>query len=50
MSEALANYEGQPNDLHLGLYSTWAKGGLGCAITGNVMVNVEAKTNRGSGD
>ncbi|MES5514473.1 NADH oxidase, partial [Acinetobacter baumannii] len=20
MSEALANYEGQPNDLHLGLY------------------------------
>ncbi|EOM2717779.1 NADH:flavin oxidoreductase/NADH oxidase family protein, partial [Acinetobacter baumannii] len=47
MSEALANYEGQPNDLHLGLYSTWAKGGLGCAITGNVMVNVEAKNEPG---
>ena len=46
MSEALANYEGQPNDLHLGLYGAWAKGGLGCAITGNVMVNVEAKTNQ----
>ncbi|NDM20038.1 NADH:flavin oxidoreductase/NADH oxidase family protein, partial [Acinetobacter baumannii] len=47
MSEALANYEGQPNELHLGLYSAWAKGGLGCAITGNVMVNVEAKNEPG---
>ena len=25
MSEALANYEGQPNDLHLGLYGAWVK-------------------------
>lgn len=46
MSEALANYEGQPNDLHLGLYGAWAKGELGCAITGNVMVNAGAKMNR----
>ena len=40
MSEALANHEGQPNELHIGLYEAWAKGGLGCAITGNVMVNI----------
>jgi 2,4-dienoyl-CoA reductase-like NADH-dependent reductase (Old Yellow Enzyme family) len=46
MSEALANYEGQPNDLHLGLYGAWAKGGLGCAIT-NVMVNIAAKNEPG---
>lgn len=47
MSEALANREGQPNNLHLGLYEAWAKGGLGCAITGNVMVNIEAKNEPG---
>jgi NADH:flavin oxidoreductases, Old Yellow Enzyme family len=39
MSEALANTAGQPNHLHFGLYEAWAKGGLGCAITGNVMVD-----------
>ena len=47
MSEALANYDGQPNDLHIGLYEAWAKGGLGCAITGNVMVNIAAKNEPG---
>lgn len=47
MSEALANPVGQPNDLHLGLYEAWAKGGLGCAITGNVMVDIRAKNEPG---
>ncbi|ENU36945.1 MULTISPECIES: NADH:flavin oxidoreductase/NADH oxidase family protein [Acinetobacter] len=47
MSEALANHDGQPNDLHIGLYEAWAKGGLGCAITGNVMVSIAAKNEPG---
>lgn len=47
MSEALANRAGQPNHLHLGLYEAWAKGGLGCAITGNVMVDIRAKNEPG---
>lgn len=47
MSEALANTAGQPNHLHLGLYEAWAKGGLGCAITGNVMVDIRAKNEPG---
>ncbi|WP_179996078.1 NADH:flavin oxidoreductase/NADH oxidase family protein [Acinetobacter sp. YH16051] len=47
MSEALANTAGQPNSLHLGLYEAWAKGGLGCAITGNVMVDLRAKNEPG---
>ena len=47
MSEALANTAGQPNHLHLGLYEAWAKGGLGCAITGNVMVDFRAKNEPG---
>ncbi|ENX58946.1 MULTISPECIES: NADH:flavin oxidoreductase/NADH oxidase family protein [Acinetobacter] len=47
MSEALANDAGQPNDLLIGLYEAWAKGSLGCAITGNVMVNVGAKNEPG---
>ncbi|MGR3977685.1 NADH:flavin oxidoreductase/NADH oxidase family protein [Acinetobacter sp. 1207_04] len=47
MSEALANQAGQPNHLHLGLYEAWAKGGLGCAITGNVMVDYRAKNEPG---
>ncbi|ENW78101.1 hypothetical protein F909_03784 [Acinetobacter sp. ANC 3929] len=47
MSEALANDAGQPNDLLIGLYEAWAKGGLGCAITGNVMVNIGAKNEPG---
>ena len=47
MSEALANQAGQPNHLHLGLDEAWAKGGLGCAITGNVMVDYRAKNEPG---
>lgn len=47
MSEALANDAGQPNHLHLGLYQAWAEGGLGCAITGNVMVDARAKNEPG---
>jgi len=47
MSEALANQAGQPNHLHLGLYEAWVKGGLGCAITGNVMVDFRAKNEPG---
>ena len=47
MSEALANRVGQPNHLHFGLYEAWAKGGLGCAITGNVMVDARAKNEPG---
>ena len=47
MSEALANRAGQPNHLHLGLYEAWAKGDLGCAITGNVMVDIRAKNEPG---
>ncbi|NHB57816.1 NADH:flavin oxidoreductase/NADH oxidase family protein [Acinetobacter shaoyimingii] len=47
MSEALANAAGEPNHLHLGLYEAWAKGGLGCAITGNVMVDWRAKNEPG---
>ena len=47
MSEALANDAGQPGQLHLGLYEAWAKGGLGCALTGNVMVDFRAKNEPG---
>ncbi|ENX34955.1 hypothetical protein F889_01596 [Acinetobacter colistiniresistens] len=47
MSEALANDAGQPNDVLIGLYEAWAKGGLGCAVTGNVMVNIGAKNEPG---
>ncbi|WP_347453772.1 NADH:flavin oxidoreductase/NADH oxidase family protein [Acinetobacter thermotolerans] len=47
MSEALANDAGQLNDAHLKLYEAWAKGGLGCAITGNVMVDFRAKNEPG---
>lgn len=47
MSEALANHAGMPNQSHFNLYETWAKGGLGCAITGNVMVDFRAKNEPG---
>ena len=47
MSEALANDAGQPSQLHFNLYKAWAKGGLGCAITGNVMVDFRAKNEPG---
>lgn len=47
MSEGLANTAGEVNKLHLGLYETWAKGDLGCSITGNVMVDIRAKNEPG---
>ena len=47
MSEALANDAGRPNQAHLKLYEAWAKGGLGCAITGNDMVDFRAKNEPG---
>ena len=47
MSEALANDAGQPNLQHLALYDAWGEGGLGCAITGNVMVDIRAKNEPG---
>lgn len=47
MSEALADHAGSPNQSHLKLYEAWAKGGLGCAITGNVMVDFRAKNEPG---
>jgi len=47
MSEGLANTAGEVNHLHFGLYETWAKGDLGCSITGNVMVDIRAKNEPG---
>lgn len=47
MSEALANDAGQPSQLHFNLYEAWTKGGLGCAISGNVMVDFRAKNEPG---
>lgn len=47
MSEALANDAGQPNGDLIALYDVWGGGGLGCAITGNVMVDARAKNEPG---
>lgn len=47
MSEGLANEAGEVNSKHLKLYQTWAQGGLGCAISGNVMVDINAKNEPG---
>ncbi|XID75261.1 NADH:flavin oxidoreductase/NADH oxidase family protein [Alkanindiges sp. WGS2144] len=47
MSEGLANKAGEVNSKHLKLYETWAQGGLGCSITGNVMVDINAKNEPG---
>ncbi|WP_434352637.1 NADH:flavin oxidoreductase/NADH oxidase family protein [Psychrobacter sp. HD31] len=47
MSEALANEAGEVNDGLINLYRIWAEGGLGCAITGNVMIDWRAKNEPG---
>lgn len=47
MSEALSNTAGQVTPELLQLYETWAQGGLGCAITGNVMIDIRAKNEPG---
>ncbi|MBK6689235.1 MAG: NADH:flavin oxidoreductase/NADH oxidase family protein [Deltaproteobacteria bacterium] len=39
MTEALADLDGNPNDHHQRLYRTWAQGGVGLQITGNVMID-----------
>ena len=43
MSEALSNTAGKVTPELLKLYETWAQGGLGCSITGNVMIDIRAK-------
>jgi 2,4-dienoyl-CoA reductase-like NADH-dependent reductase (Old Yellow Enzyme family) len=43
MSEALSNEHGHVTPALLQLYETWGKGGLSCAITGNVMIDQRAK-------
>lgn len=47
MSEVLANESGQPNGDLVALYEVWAKGSLGCAITGNIMVDANARNEPG---
>jgi 2,4-dienoyl-CoA reductase-like NADH-dependent reductase (Old Yellow Enzyme family) len=47
MSEALSNTAGQVTPALLQLYDTWGQGGLGCSITGNVMIDIRAKNEPG---
>ncbi|NMM99639.1 NADH oxidase [Bifidobacterium sp. DSM 109958] len=39
MNEALAGRDCAPTDAHVRLYRTWARGGAGVLVTGNVMVD-----------
>ena len=48
MTERFSYGDNKPNEMHQKLYSTWAQGGAGLLITGNVMVepkNVESAGN-----
>lgn len=47
MSEALATADGIVTAPLLHLYDTWGQGGLGCSITGNVMIDQRAKNEPG---
>ncbi|MEC7120117.1 MAG: NADH:flavin oxidoreductase/NADH oxidase family protein [Pseudomonadota bacterium] len=47
MSEALSNQAGKVTPALLKLYETWAQGGLGASITGNVMIDMRAKNEPG---
>jgi 2,4-dienoyl-CoA reductase-like NADH-dependent reductase (Old Yellow Enzyme family) len=47
MEENLANTLQQPDDALFNLYETWAKGGVGLMITGNVMIDPLAMTGPG---
>lgn len=47
MEENMADADGLPSDLLLGLYKQWASGGAGLLITGNVMVDGLAMTGPG---
>lgn len=42
MSEALGTDKNQPNKALATLYKTWAEGGVGLAVTGNVMIDKNA--------
>jgi 2,4-dienoyl-CoA reductase-like NADH-dependent reductase (Old Yellow Enzyme family) len=42
MSEALGNRNGSPKEELIRLYATWAEGGIGLCITGNVMIDARA--------
>ena len=42
MSEALATVDHRPNERLERLYGTWSQGGLGLAVTGNVMIDRSA--------
>lgn len=42
LSEVLAGPDGAPNGLHETLYRTWADGGAGLLLTGNVMIDRNA--------
>ena len=47
--ENLADSEHQPGSALRTLYGTWAEGGVGLIITGNVMVDRHALTGPGAG-
>jgi len=42
LSEVLAGKDGAPNGLHETLYRSWAEGGAGLLLTGNVMIDRNA--------
>lgn len=42
MSEAFGTKDFAPNEKHVKLYETWAKGGVGLSVTGNVMIDSKA--------
>lgn len=48
MSETFANRKGQPNKLHINLYKHWAEGGAGLVLTGNIMIDPNAKGEPGN--
>lgn len=48
MSERLAGPDRAPTDAHVRLYRTWAEGGAGLLITGNVMVDPAHLGERGN--
>lgn len=39
MSEGLGTREGAPKDILIKLYETWAEGGIGLCVTGNIMID-----------
>lgn len=48
MSETMADRNGQPNQLHINLYKHWANGGAGLLLTGNIMIDHNAKGEPGN--